>query len=237
MVNGQAQAGGTRRIVDRGNELPQAGGHPFYVQVNRILDAADSTALSKSVAGGFMRTRWVGLRLPPTVYFRLLLIDTSRGSTASGALLATVGLLALRRFVGYALTDEPADHSTLSRTRRLIDVETHQEIFVWVYRSLPDTSFWTARPPVVDATRWSQCGAAEHRATGHEGELSGVSDAAGKASGSDSDARGLGADGQEPQEQGSNKDWEHPHDPVREDHQDEGCRTHLAHKAVARAWT
>src|SRR5664280_2223446 len=37
--------------------------------------------------------------------------------------------LALRRFVGIALDEYTPDHSTISRTRRLIDLDTHREVF------------------------------------------------------------------------------------------------------------
>jgi transposase len=40
--------------------------------------------------------------------------------------------LTLRDFHGLALHDAPPDHSTISRTRRLIDSETHQQVFTWV---------------------------------------------------------------------------------------------------------
>ena len=35
----------------------------------------------------------------------------------------------LRRFVSIALDEDTPDHSTISRTRRLIDVETHSQVF------------------------------------------------------------------------------------------------------------
>lgn len=37
--------------------------------------------------------------------------------------------LALRRFVWIGLTEQTPDHSTISRTRRLIDVEAHRAVF------------------------------------------------------------------------------------------------------------
>src|ERR1019366_103943 len=40
--------------------------------------------------------------------------------------------LALRRFVGIALDEYTPGHSTISRTRRLIDLDTHREVFAWV---------------------------------------------------------------------------------------------------------
>jgi hypothetical protein len=46
--------------------------------------------------------------------------------------------LALRRFVGIALDEYTPDHSTISRTRRLIDLDTHREVFGWVLGVLAD---------------------------------------------------------------------------------------------------
>jgi transposase len=40
--------------------------------------------------------------------------------------------LGLRRFLRVGLEESPPDHSTVSRTRRRIDVETHREVFSWV---------------------------------------------------------------------------------------------------------
>jgi hypothetical protein len=44
--------------------------------------------------------------------------------------------LGLRRFVGIALDEDTPDHSTISRTRRLIDLETHAAVFAWVLEVL-----------------------------------------------------------------------------------------------------
>jgi len=45
--------------------------------------------------------------------------------------------LSIRNSLGLALHDAPSDHSAVSRTRRLIDLETHQAVFTWsaVYRN------------------------------------------------------------------------------------------------------
>jgi transposase len=39
-------------------------------------------------------------------------------------------LLALRRFVSIALDEATPDHSTISRTRRLIDLDTHLAVLL-----------------------------------------------------------------------------------------------------------
>ena len=44
--------------------------------------------------------------------------------------------LAVRSFVRLGLEDAAPDHSTISRTRRLIDVETHRAVFTWVQARL-----------------------------------------------------------------------------------------------------
>ena len=44
--------------------------------------------------------------------------------------------LSLRSFLDLELTEAAPDHSTLSRTRRRIDVETHEAVFTWVLERL-----------------------------------------------------------------------------------------------------
>jgi transposase len=45
---------------------------------------------------------------------------------------------ALRRFLDLELVDAPPEHSTISRTRRLIDLETHREVFTWILEQLAE---------------------------------------------------------------------------------------------------
>jgi transposase-like protein DUF772 len=47
--------------------------------------------------------------------------------------------LALRRFPELELSEQPPDHSTIARTRRLIDVETHQAVFRWALELLAES--------------------------------------------------------------------------------------------------
>src|SRR2546430_13555069 len=60
--------------------------------------------------------------------------------------------LALRRFVGIALDEYTPDHSTISRTRRLIDVDTHGEVFAWVLGVLADRGLLKGQRIAIDAT-------------------------------------------------------------------------------------
>jgi len=60
--------------------------------------------------------------------------------------------LALRSFLSIALDESAPDHSTLSRRRRLIDVETHREVFTWVLRILAEQGLLKGQRLAIDAT-------------------------------------------------------------------------------------
>jgi transposase len=60
--------------------------------------------------------------------------------------------LALRSFVGIALDEETPDHSTISRTRRRIDVDTHREVFGWMLGVLADRGLVKGKRVAIDAT-------------------------------------------------------------------------------------
>src|ERR1019366_2323885 len=60
--------------------------------------------------------------------------------------------LSLRHFVGIALDEDTPDHSTISRTRRLIDLETHKQVFSWVLGLLADRALLAGKRIGIDAT-------------------------------------------------------------------------------------
>jgi transposase len=55
-------------------------------------------------------------------------------------------------FLGIELDETTPDHSAISRTRRLIDVETHREVFTWVLQLLAEQGLLKAGTIGVDAT-------------------------------------------------------------------------------------
>ena len=66
------------------------------------------------------------------MYFRLLLLGFLLGLDSERRIaLQACDSLSLRRFLGYALQEATPDPSTLSRTRRRIPVETHEQVFGW----------------------------------------------------------------------------------------------------------
>ena len=75
------------------------------------------------------------------------------------------------------LHDPAPDHSTISRTRRLIDLEMHTAVFTWTQR-LADGGLVTGQTIGIDATTLEASGLAEYRAPRHGGHVSGVLDEA-----------------------------------------------------------
>jgi transposase len=114
-------------------KLATAPGHPFYERLNAVLDAEGFDRFVEALCAKFYAPRFGRPSLPPGIYFRSLLIGYFEGIGAeSGIAWRMADSLALRRFVGIALDEVTPDHSTISRTRRLIDLDTHAAVFAWV---------------------------------------------------------------------------------------------------------
>jgi transposase len=91
--------------------------------------------------------------LPPGMYFRLLLIGYFEGiDSERGIAWRAADSFALRDFLGVGLEDAPPDHSTISRTGRLIDLETHRAVFTWVLQCLSTAGLVKGKTIGVDAT-------------------------------------------------------------------------------------
>jgi transposase len=83
----------------------------------------------------------------------LLLIGYFEGLDAERAIAwRAADLFALREFLGLVLPDASPDHSTISRTRRLIDVETHEAVFTWILQRLAHAGLVKGKTVGIDAT-------------------------------------------------------------------------------------
>jgi transposase len=122
--------------------LAKGPSHPFYSRLNEILAEEGFDGFVEAACRRFYSERIGRPSLPPAVYFRLLLIGYFEGiDSERGIAWRVADSIALRDFLGYALTEPTPDHSTISRNRRLIDLQTHQEVFTWVLQALAKRSF------------------------------------------------------------------------------------------------
>ena len=122
-------------------ELPVSPGHPFYVRLNEILDAAGFDRFVEEQCRPFYAPVMGRPSLAPGRYVRLLLIGYFEGlDSERGIAWRAADSLAVRSFVGLGLDVAAPDHSTISRTRRLIDVDTHRAVFMTILRDqLPES--------------------------------------------------------------------------------------------------
>jgi transposase len=141
--------------------------------------------------------------------------------------------LALRRFVGIALDEYTPDHSTISRTRRLIDLDTHREVFAWVLGVLADRGLLKGQRIAIDATTLEANAAMRaivRRDTGESYEefLRGLAKASGMATPTREDLARLD---RKRKKRMSNEEWKSPSDGDARIAKMKDGRTHLAHKA------
>jgi transposase len=135
------------------SELPRTVAHPFYQRLNQVLEERGVDAFVERQCERFHAEAMARPSLTPGRYFRLLLIGYFEGIEGEcGIAWRAADSLALRHFLELELGDAPPDHSTISRTRRLIAVETHQAVFRWVLELLAEKGLLKGKMVGIDAT-------------------------------------------------------------------------------------
>lgn len=208
--------------------------HPFYSKLNAVLEEHGFDEFVESNCAKFYAEVMGRPSVAPGVYFRMLLIGYFEGiDSERGISWRAEDSKSLHEFLGYPITESVPDHSTLSRTRRLMDLETHAEVFVWVEQILAKSGLIQGKTAGVDATTLEANAAMRsivRRDTreSYEEFLTRLAQASGIATPTREDLAKL--DKKRPNK-GSNLEWEHPLDPDARIAKMKDGRTHLAHKA------
>jgi transposase len=215
-------------------ELPRTVAHPFYEQLNQMLEARGFDEWVEQQCARFYAERMGRPSLAPGRYFRLLLIGYFEGiDSERGIAWRAADALALRNFLGVGLNEMPPDHSTISRTRRLIEVETHQAVFRWVLELLAEKDLLKGKTIGIDATTLEANAALRsivRRDTG-EGYQEFLVQLAQESGIATPTREQLAKLDRKRAGKGSNEDWVNPHDPEARITKMKDGRTHLAHKA------
>jgi transposase len=231
---------GTRKKRQRqeglwyGGELPKAPGHPFYKRLNEVLDAAKFDPFCETSCASFYHQKLGRPSLPPGQYFRIMLIGFFEGlDSERGIAWRLADSLTLRQFLSIGLDEKTPDHVTLSRTRRLIDAETHQRIFSFVLERLAKAGLIKGKTIGVDSTTLEANAAMKsivRRDTG-ESYMAYLKRLA-EAEGIDAkDAAALLRMDRKRKKKTSNEDWKSPSDEEAESTKLKDGRTALAYKA------
>jgi transposase len=216
------------------SDLPRTAAHPFYERINRILDQAGFDAHVEKLCAPFYDATVGRPSLLPGRYFRLLVIGYFEGLDSERAIAwRTADSFALRQFLDLELPEAPPDHSTISRTRRLIDLETHRAVFTWILERLAEAGLVKGKTIGMDATTLEANAALRsivRRDTGESYQefLTQLAEASGIETPTREDLARLD---RKRKNKGSNDDWTHPHDPDAKITKMKDGRTHLAHKA------
>ena len=207
--------------------------HPFYRAVNRILADQGFDRHVQRLCSKFYARKMGRPGLAPGIYFRSLLLGFFEGiDSERGIAWRAADSLSLRDFLGVPASKLTPDHSTISRTRRLIDLETHQAVFTWVLAVLDGAGLIKGKTIGVDATTLEANAAMRSIVRRDDGRTyqTFLEDLA-KASGIETPTReDLTRLDRKRKKKGSNDDWFNPNDPDAKITKMKDGRTHLAHK-------
>ena len=154
-------------------------------------------------------------------------IDSERGIAWRAA-----DSLSLRDFLGIPASKPTPDHSTISKTRKRIDLEAHQAIFNWVLGVLDGAGLIKGKTIGVDGTTLEANAAMKSIVRRDDGRSyqEFLTDLA-KSSGIETPTReDLASLDRKRKKKGSNDDWHNPNDPDAKITKMKDGRTHLAHK-------
>jgi len=215
-------------------KMPQPPGHPFYKRLNALLARHGFDRFVEGQCQRFYHDSLGRPSIPPGVYFRMLLVGYFEGlDSERGIAWRCADSRTLSEFLGYGPTESTPDHSSLSRIRERIDLETHEAVFTWVLTLLASEGLLKGKTIGVDATTLEANAAMrsivrKDTGEGYEEFLEGLAKESGIQTPTREDLAKLD---RKRKGKASNDDWESPSDPDARIAKMKDGRTHLAHKA------
>jgi transposase len=208
--------------------------HPYYDAVNKVLAAHQFDRFVEGRCAEFYAKKMGRPGLPPGVYFRCLMLGFLEGiDSERGIAWRVADSLSLKSFLGYAIDQRTPDHSTLSRTRRLISLEAHAEVFQFILKVLANHDLLGGKTVGIDSTTLEANAAMKSIVRRDTGEgytefLERLAKESGIATPTREDLAKLD---KKRKNKASNADWQSPSDPDAKIAQMKDGTTHLAHKA------
>jgi len=216
------------------SDLPASPGHPSCARLNAILDEARGDPSVEGQCQGCYAPAMKRFSLAPGRHFRTLLVGYFEGMDSESRIAwRAPDSLAIRSFLRLGLDDGTPNHLTISRTRRLIDVETHRAVVSWVQERLVAVGLLKGKTIWIDATTLEANAAMRKIAWRDTGEtydafLTCLAEASGiKTPTREALAR---SDGRRKNAK-SITDWSNPHEPDGKNARTKDWRTHRARKA------
>ena len=135
------------------SEIVTTPGHVFYERLNTVLNAEKFDQRVEAICRKYYKSSSGRPSITPGTYFRMLLLGYFEGiDSERGIAWRAADSFSYRKFLGYDLSEQTPDHSTVSRTRRLYSVETHGAVMQWVLKILRKHGLADAQSVCIDAT-------------------------------------------------------------------------------------
>jgi transposase len=214
--------------------LATGPGHPFYTKLNEVLAGAGFDEWVEQLCAPHYKE---GGRpgIAPGVYFRMLFIGYFEGlDSQRGIAWRCADSLALRTFLGVALTEATPVHASMTIIRQRLPELVFNKVFVFVLRLLEQKGLLRGKAVAIDATTLEANAAMRSIVRKDTGEdwkqyLRGLAQAEGIANPTEEDLRRL--DRGRKDKKVSNQQWQSPSDPDSRIAKMKDGRTHLAYKA------
>ena len=134
-------------------DLPRSAAHPFYRRFDRVLDNAHFDAFVEGACATFYAEVMGRPGFARGSYFACCCWGIFGPRLGAGDCLARGRFAERAEFPGAgAAGTDCKHHSTISRSRRLIDLETHRAVFTWVLQRLADAGLVKGTTIGIDAT-------------------------------------------------------------------------------------
>lgn len=216
------------------SEIVTTPGHVFYERLNVVLNAEKFDQRVQAICRKYYKSSSGRPSIAPGTYFRMLLLGYFEGiDSERGIAWRAADSFSFRKFLGYDLSEQTPDHSTVSRTRRLYSIETHGAVMQWVLKILRKHGLADAQSACIDATTLAANASMKslvRRDTGlsYDDYLRQLAQAEGIEQPTKEQLARLD---RKRKKKASNDDWTNPHDPSARITKMKDGRTKLAYKA------
>lgn len=234
MALGKRQDEKQQELFVAATQMPRSPGHPFYKRINELLRESSFDAWVEAQCEPYYAD---GGRpgIPPGVYFRMLLVGYFEGiDSQRGIAWRCADSRSLQEFLGLSPTETSPEHSSLTRVRKRLPLELHQEVFAFVVKVAKAKGLVQGKTLAVDSTTLEANAAMKgivRRDTGANWKqyVRGLAEEAGIENPSDDELRRF--DRNRRGKKVSNQDWQSPTDPDARIAKMKDGRTRLAYKA------
>lgn len=198
-------------------ELAAAPSLPFYDRVQAALADAGFGETIRDLCAPYYVEDFGAPAIDPVVYFKMLLVGFMEGITSNRGLAARCAdSLSVRRFLGYALTEDTPTHWSLGVIRDRLPEEVYRQALEATLAALQRKGVLKGKHLGVDSTTVEANAAMRklrHRMTGQT-YWQYVKKLAATAGVDPEDTDAVRRfDAKRPDKKMSNDDWEHPEDP------------------------